>query len=415
MTRFVDGVRDSVSRVSISTPDFVYAICNQTLVLTERINMRLTFNQPAIAAYLAAENLRDMPLREPLLEGGPLKDLAISFLAQMQDITPYVERRLAEPSTVLQSKLLSLGLWAADADPGASWRAQVFTRLAQVLLAPAEFPLIRERVTAALIASRDQNVIHIFRRGLKSQDPRVRMLSVLGMGAMGDPEGVTALGEALNDEDATVVVITAFALGAMATKPALDYLIQALLTSIEMARRAAAEMLGTDVIGEGYKLLQDAIKDQDSMTRRAAVFGLERVGEEWVIPLLDNAERHDDQWLVRAAATAALENLKQPPDIAPRHRPKPEELPWVGQWLTERDQEVMSGSSGVSQIVRILQEGDDPTRLAAAEALGAIAAPEGVNPLYAALSDPHAEVRDAAYRALGATSIALGRDLPGVM
>ncbi|MBN1313434.1 MAG: HEAT repeat domain-containing protein [Anaerolineae bacterium] len=416
VTRFIDGVRDSISlRTPISTPDFIYAICNETLLLTERINMRLTFNQPAIAAYLTAENLSDMPLREPLLEGGPLKDLAIAFLAQMQDITPYVERRLAEQSTILQDKLLPLGLWAADADPGAGWRAQAFKRLAQVLLAPAEFPLARERVTAALVASRDQNVIHIFRQGLKSQDPHVRMLSALGIGAIGDPEGVTALGEALNDEDATVIVITALALGAMATKPALDYLIQALLTGIEMARRAAAEMLGTDIVGEGHKLLQDAIKDQDFMTRRAAVFGLERVSEEWVMPLLDNAERHDDQWLVRAAATAALENLKQPPDIAPRHRPRPEDLPWLDKWLTERDQEIMPGSSGISQIVRILQEGDDPTRLAAAEALGAIAAPEGINPLYAALRDSHAEVRDAAYRALGAASIALGRDLPGII
>ncbi|MBN1427678.1 MAG: HEAT repeat domain-containing protein [Anaerolineae bacterium] len=416
VTRFVDGVRDSVSmRTSISTPDFVYEICNQTLLLTEHINMRLTFNQPVIAAYLAAENLRDMPLREPLLEGGQLKDLAISFLAQMQDITPYVERRLAEKSTILEEKLLPLGLWTADAAPGAAWRAQVFKRLAQILLSPAEFPLVRERATAALVASRDPNVVHIFRQGLKNQDPRVRMLSAVGMGAVGDPECVTALGEALNDDDATVVVVTALALGAVSTKPALDYLIQALLTGIEMARRAAAEMLGTDLLGEGHKLLQDAIKDQDPMTRRAAVFGLERVGGEWVIPLLNNAERHDDQWLVRAAATAALETLKQPPDIAPRHRPRPEEIAWLDKWLSERDQEIMSGSSGISQIVRILQEGDDPSRLAAAETLGAIAAPEGITPLYTALRDGHAEVRDAAYRALGGASIAFGRDLPGVM
>jgi HEAT repeat protein len=414
-SRFVDGTRDAVStRTAISTPDFIYAICNQTLLLTERINMRLTFSQPAVAAYLAAENLRDMPLRESLAKGGTLEDLALSFLAQMQDIGPYVERRLSEPGTVLQSKLLPMALWAADADPRASWRAQVFKRLAQLLLSPAEFPLVRERVMAALVASRDQNVIHIFRQGLKSQDSRVRMICAVGMGALGDPEGVTALGEALSDADATVVVMTAMALGAMGTKPALDYMIQALLTGIEMARRAAAEMLATNIAGEGHKLLQDAIKDQDPLTRRAAVFGLEYVKEEWVIPLLTNAERHDDQWLVRAAATATLENLQQLPDIAPRHRPQPEEIPWLDKWLTERNQEVMPGTSGISQIVRTLQEGDDPTRLAAAEALGAIAAPEGITPLYAALRDPHAEVRDAAYRALGAASMIFGRDLPGV-
>lgn len=416
VTRFIDGVRSSTSlRTPISTPDFLYAICNQTLLLTERINLRLTFNQPAIAAYLAAENVRDMPLREPLLEGGPLRDLALAFLAQMQDITPYVEKRLAEPGTIRHDGLLSLALWAADADPRAPWRAQVFKRLAQLMLSPAEFPLVRERVMAALVASRDQNVLHIFRQGLNNQDARIRMLSAIGMGAVGDPEGVTALGEALGDNDATVAVVTALALGAVATKPALDYLIQALLTGIEMARRAAGEMLATDIIGEGHNLLRDAIKDQDPMTRRAAVFGLERVGAEWVIPLLDDAERHDDQWLVRAAATAALENLRQLPDISPRRRPRPEELPWLEQWLSARNQEVLPGTGGISQIVRTLQEGDDKTRMAAAEALGAIAASEGVTPLYASLRDPHAEIRDAAYRALGTASMTLGRDLPGVL
>ncbi len=411
-----DAVRATVSgHTPMSTPDFVYFITNQTRLVIERVNKRMTFAQPVVAAYLAAEALRDTPFSEALLDGRLQSDLTVGFLSQMQDIGPYVQRRLADFDDIERNKSLSLALWAADASPTASWRGEVFKRLAQYLLGPSQYPLIRERAMTALVASRDSNVGFIFREGLKNQDGRIRMLSALGLGGLGDAETVTALGEAISDQDPSVVVAATLALGAIGTKPAIDYMIQVLLTGFEMARRAAAEMFAGNLAGEGHELLREAIKEQDYLTRRAAVYGLQRVGEDWVVSLLEDAQLRDDQWLVRTAATTVLEQLHQPPDIAPKHRPTPEETAWLSRWLADRDENVQTGAYGVGQMIRALQEGDDAIRLAAAEALAAIAPMEGITPLYASLRDNHAEVRDAAYRALAATSLALGPALPGVM
>jgi HEAT repeat protein len=65
-------------------------------------------------------------------------------------------------------------------------------------------------------------------------------------------------------------------------------------------------------------------------------------------------------------------------------------------------------------MIRALQEGDENTRIAAAEALGALNMAEAISPLYAALRDQSHLVRDAAYRSLGRISLALGYSLPNV-
>jgi HEAT repeat protein len=413
-TAVIDGARTTAGKASFTTPDFLYALTNETLLLTERANKRISFVQPVISAYLAAESLRDSNFRETLLDGRTASNLTMSFLGAMQDIGQYVEVRMADSPTILRDNLLHVALWAADADPRATWRSGAFKKLAQFMLSPSEFPLVRERTMAALVASRDPNVAFIFRQGMQSEDPRIRILSTLGLGALGDPETVTALGDMLNDPDASVAVAATLALGAMGTKPALDYMLNILLSGIEMARRGVAEMLATDLLGEGHSILREAVAEQDPQTRRAAVFGLERVAQDWVMPLLAEVEVRDDQWLVRTAASNALKKLRDIQVDTPRRRPLPEESPWLGHWLADRDEDLMVGSGGVSQLIRALQEGNEAIRLAAAEALGAIAQPDCVTPLYAALRDSHAEVRDAAYRALGATSAVTGKQLPGV-
>jgi HEAT repeat protein len=412
----LDAARATLGqRPSMGNADFLYSITSQSRLMLERINKRLTFVQPIIGAYLAAEGLHNAPYQDSLLDGRLESNSVLTFLAQIQDSTPYVQQRLAARTDVLSDGLLWLAAWAADASPNEGWRGDVFKRLAQLLLSPSQYPLVRERAMAAMVASHDPNVSFIFRQGLKSSDPRVRMLSAFGLGALGDPETVTVLGETLADSDVSVSVAAVLALGAIGTKPAVDFMIQALLTGIELSRRAAAEMFASNLAGDGHDLLKEAIKEQDYMTRRAAVFGLQRVGEDWVKPLLQDAQIHDDQWLVRAAATTVIEEMQTPPDIAPHHRPGPEESEWLARWLADRDSNVSPGSAGISQLVRALQEGDEPTRLAAAEALAALGSAESVTPLYAALRDGHAEVRDAAYRALASASLANDRQMPAVM
>ncbi len=410
----VDGARAATGRSTMSTADFIYGITAQSHLLVEFVGRRLTFVQPVVGAYLAAEALKNAPVHESLLDEDPLNDLVMPFLAQLGNISAYVEARLNENMTILRDQILALGAWAAEADPRAAWRGEVFKRLTQLFLTPSEFPLVRERTMAALVASRDRNVGFIFRSGLQNEDSRIRILSALGLGALGDPEMLIPLGEALNDPQPWVQVAAAAALGALGTKAALNYILQTLLSGHELTRRAIAEMLATDIAGEGHDILREAMNEPDPATRRAAVYGLQMIGQEWVFPLLEHSFTRDDQWVVRTAAQNALETLRHP--FAGLERPRaPEESDWLVVWLAERDQAIEPGPRAIAQLIRALQEGDETIRRAAAEAVGSLNLVEAITPLYSALRDSNADVRDAAYRALARISGSTGRSLPSVV
>jgi HEAT repeat protein len=404
----------------VSAPDFVDSMVDAGL-LVKRAGSRVGFRHPTVGAFLAAEALSGE--RTPHLEllyQKRWRRLVMPFLAQMQDITPYVEQQLAVEATVLSTPQLELARWAVDADHDGEWGGQVFTRLANMLLDRAEFPLVQERVTAALVASRDPNVAFIFHEGLNSSDPHLQTLCVLGLGALGDIERLLALGEVMEIEGIapTVEVAAGLALGAVGTGKALHYMIQMLLGSSDLTRRAVAEMLAaTNTAGEGHDVLREAADEMQPATRKAAIYGLARIDEPWADELIADIERHDDQWLVRAAAGAIMDRRREglASEDMPEPFPPPERTGWLVYWLEQQGESGAPGPQGVAQLVRALQEGNDATRLAAAETLGALGLPEGIRPLYGALRDKHPEIRDAAYRALGAISLASGHELPDVV
>jgi HEAT repeat protein len=191
-----------------------------------------------------------------------------------------------------------------------------------------------------------------------------------------------------------------------------------LLSGSELARRAAAEMIGaTNTAGEGHEVLREAAADENAGARRAAVYGLDRIGEPWAQDLIVEMERGDAAWMVRTSASLVMEKVRSG-DLsaaAPQELLRPESTPWLIKWLDDRNESIAPGVQGIGQLVRALQEGDEATRLAAVEMLGALAIYDATRPLYAALRDPHHEIRDAAQRALCSISLATNHALPGVM
>ena len=70
-------------------------------------------------------------------------------------------------------------------------------------------------------------------------------------------------------------------------------------------------MLGaTDTAGEGQAVLREALEEVDPLVRKATVYGLERINADWIFEVLKDLEKHDEQWLVRSAAGAALIRLQ---------------------------------------------------------------------------------------------------------
>lgn len=409
----IDAQQASGGAQSVRTSDYVYSLLNESRILVQYSNGTVAFRHPTIQGYLAAQTI-DVDVFQPELLDLPPR-LVMPFVAQVQDITEYVDAHIGEEDDLLLDNILDPALWMPNAPTDAEWRTNLFKRFARLFLSGETFPLIRERVMAALVATLDVNTAFIFERGLQDSDPQVRLLSALGLGALGDPENVVLLGQAISDPDGGVEVAASLGLGAIGNKAALTYMLQMFVTGDEMARRAVAEMLSTNTNGEGHEILREALDEPDPLTRKATIYALERVDKPWVMEQLAESERHDGQFIIRSAATDILDRLRSGWVASGNKALKPEETEWIVAYYDKQNQEVRSGQPGLFQVIDILHSGNEGQQLAAAEMLGSLGAAVAIGPLYEALTIEHPEIRDSVYRALGAISIKIGEALPAVV
>ncbi len=414
ITAQIDLIRASMAADTTNAIDYVYNIAHRTRLMREHYSNRIAFRHPLIMAYLAARAVRrdETPARYLLERRTPITDSTLAYLSMLGDIAPYVNMALEDGPSLSHDDLFQIAYWASDSDPQAAWRGAWFKQMAGVLLGPRQYPDARERALSALLAARDRNVAFIFKQGLKSQEPFVRLLSALGIGALGDPEDVVLLGEVQQDENPGVEMAAVLALGAIGTKAAVNFMLETLLRSTDMPRRAVAEMLAANIAGEGHDILKEALEEEDPLTRRAAVYGLDRLDDDWVIEKLGEVERLDSQWLVRDAAAASIERRRHR-EVQSIHRPlKPIEIAWLSRWLEAREQLPEDGERGITQLMQMLQAEDDALKLGAIEALGDLGAPSAIAPLYNLLNHPHPDIRDAAHRALTKISVMNNSPLP---
>src|SRR5262245_20804677 len=199
--------------------------------------------------------------------------------------------------------------WLPSAPSDAAWRTPLLRTVANFFLSPSQYPLVRERAAAALVASRDPNILNVFRQAARNQNPHLRRLACLGMGAVGDVDSVNDLTALLKDADENVQIAAALGLSAVGNEAALMALVEAFTEGSERLRQAIAETLA-DMPDEGYPVLYDAVQDEEMLLRRAAVFGLKRVKSTWAVIAIYRAFLEDQQWYVRSAAQLAFQELQ---------------------------------------------------------------------------------------------------------
>jgi HEAT repeat protein len=343
------------------------------------------------------------------------RNIIMPFLAAARDVTDFVEERLDAEPEVACDTLLEASAWAVDAPVDAVWRDKLLRGLTQALLSPSQFPVVRERILAGMVASSDPKMVAVLRQGLRAENTMARALSALGLGALDDPTLIEDIAYALDDTETEVQVAAALALGAIGGEQATEYMVQLLFEGREPVRRAVAEALSSDR-EVGHELLREAVSEEDVLVRRAAIYGLARVNDPWALEILEQRQVEDDEWFVRDAAREAVERSEAgTTQRVPAVFPLPEHMDWLVEWATEQGETVPHGPQAINMLIRVLQEGDDEVRFAATDTLGKIGGWEAVKPLYAALRDSSPTVREAAYRSLTSISQAIGRELPAVV
>ncbi len=337
-------------------------------ILVDRANSKVSFGNPVVLGYLAACGIAKLGgglelLKQPDWTG---KSLALEYLATKVDVSAMVNSLLGKQrDDVLQKALLSTGRWTRSAPKKATWRANVMRSLAGVIN-NQRLPLaVRGRALAALASSADPIVHSLFQQLLKSEHAEVRQLGALGAGAVQDEKTLHILEQMLHDPAPSVNRAACLALVAMDTKQSVQKASEALVHGNEDIQRAAAEALAHNPT-DGHPLLQEGARaEEDLLVRRAVVYGLAQVKEDWAINLLREIQVEDSQWVVRSAAGEAIDKLVGLNPNAPKDLPVLADTPWLIAFAAERGMGVAPGQGAWDMLKTALKEGTPDQQLAA--------------------------------------------------
>ncbi len=373
---------------------------------------RYQFRHPLLAAYLASHTLK--PLNDEALAEkahAPAWDQALMLAPMHMPVDAAVRARLSAPADVLASGVLEVSRWLAYAPADAAWRGPLLKHIGNMLTAPSQFPLLRERAAAALIGTRDPNVLFVFRQAVRSANADVRRLACLALGALGAEDGVKDLSPLLSDQVADVQLAAGLGLGVIGTDAALEEMVITLTESSERLRQAVTEALAA-IPAEGHLILYEAIAHEDMMVRRAATFGLRRVQTAWAMTALYRTFLEDPEWYVRSAAQQAFQDMQQDEQRGPRAYPPVEWVPWLGSWAAAHGEDVPAGAAAWDMLTRALYEGEPQVRTLAAATIAQLGEIRLAPQLYTALRDRDEHVRTAAHAGLGALQTQTGLNLP---
>ncbi len=397
-------------RVATPTPGLLGKMAASGLLVSYP-NNKMRFIHPVFAGYLAGNALTNYNAEGPLIHQADWsgKYLALRYFAARGDATRVVQTLLEASNMPMHAPLFAMARWLRDAPKDAPWRGKLFEALA-IILQTAGLPLsLRGQAMAAFVVSNDPGTATLFRQFSATPSFELVQLAVLGTGALRDTKAVKALEQTMDAPSLSVRRAACMALVSIGTNESLESVAHTLLNGDEDIRRAAGEALSNDP-HEGHAMLRDGITLSDILLRRAVVYGLGRINEEWAIELLQKIRIEDDQWVVRNAATEVLDSKLQISSRAPNKLKAPSASPWLIEYASKQGLGISPGTPAIDILVLALKSDDPDTRLAALPYLKFTPNEGVIAQLYGAMYRDDPELREAAYNTLweiGASGVKL--------
>jgi len=224
----------------------------------------------------------------------------------------------------------------------------------------------RCRLIAALVSSNDQTIPLLLKQMVTSKSSTIRRLAALGSGAVHDVRLENDLNNLLSDSVEEVKHTACLSLASYNSRSALEAVTRVFVNGDENSRLIAAEAL-SQIKGEGYEILKDAITLEDIVLRRAAVFGLSRINEPWVTGELEKIAVEDSQWVVRNAAAQSLELRSKLNAVEDKRVIPPLEQPWLLEFAANLGVSVSPEQNPASLLTKILTHGTFDEKLKALE------------------------------------------------
>ena len=188
---------------------------------------------------------------------------------------------------------------------------------------------IRLRGLAGIIESNDPNLLIFTKQLLSQSDENYKKLALFAIGSFKQDFSLINDVIALTKQDSINLEKLAFlVLSTFDNELAIHELGKALLTANEKVRWIIAETFAFDK-DKGEEILKEAITMDDVVVRRSAIHGLLRLNTEWAKKSLRYLTIEDSQWVIRNAATQALEFLENDNPFIPKKNPPLFENTWI--------------------------------------------------------------------------------------
>lgn len=370
-------------------------------LLVEYPNHRMRFIHPVLTGYLAGHAMASYSAEENLLAQPDWsgKYLAMHYFAAHGDASKLVQSLLEFSRLPMHRPLFSAARWLRDAPKNAAWRGKMFGTLAAILQTEGIPLALRGQAMAAFVYSNDPSAATLFRQLINSPSFELVLLCALGAGAMRDVKAIKLLEMSLQAPSLSVRRAACMALVAINTNESLEIVAQTLLSGDEDIRRAAGEAIANDT-KEGYAMLKDGITIEDILLRRAVVYGLGRIKEEWAVDLLKKVQIEDSQWVVRNAATEVLDAKASANSLAPTPLKPAHESPWLIEYAAKKGLGVSPGTPATDIFLLALKDEDPDARLAALPYLKYSVNDGVISQIYTAMYKDDPELREAAYYTL---------------
>lgn len=362
---------------------------------------RMRFLHPVFGGYLAGRGLAVVNADNALLQQPDWagKRLAMRYVAACGDATGLANAMLKQAQMPLQQSLFSAARWLRDAPREAPWRGKIFSQLISLLQTEGLPLALRAQSVAAFYWSGDPGAAPLFRQLFKTRSFELLQLAALGSGAVCDHKAVELLSSLLMAPSLSAQQAACLALVAIGTQPAIETVARALLHGEEDLRRAAAEALANDP-REGYGMLKEGMALEDILLRRAVVYGLARIEDEWATEALQHIRMEDEQWVVRNSAGEVLDSRDEQDPRVPRPLTIPSETPWLIEFAGKQGVGISPGSPATEILIAALKSESEEERLAALPYLKRTPSEGVITSLYHAMYRDDPEMREAVFLVL---------------
>ncbi len=395
----------------VSSRNQILSILLENGILLECAHEQLRFINPLVPGYLASFKIEEDQIDlsvEKLLWAHLI--ITLHFMAYQDKTGGWLDNFLSLDIPPLYNNLLTTGRWLRDCSSTSPWKPKVMHKLVDLIFEAGLPVFVKGRILAAFILSNDHSLPLLFKQMGQSASSDMRVLGALGIGAMRNAKALTDLHEMYSDTDSTCRLAACMAIASIENEKALEILANTLLQADEQLRQTAAEAFSQKPPA-GYEVLKEALTLDDILARRAAVYGLALIKEDWSRSLLEKAAVQDSQWVVRNVAGQAVENLQLPHPNIPRPISPASENAWVLKFAGKQGVGITPGDKAIDLLLRALKSGTIDEKLAALIYLARETDEGTIKEIYEVISTQPGVVRQAAVYALWYISIG-GTQMP---